>query len=322
MTAYPWHQPLWQQFVNVWQQQRLAHAILMTGAKGLAKTDLALSMAKFSLCLAPAASAACGQCHSCELFAADAHPDHLLIEPEETGKTIKIDQIRALKDKQSLTANISAWKTVVIHPAHKMTTNASNSLLKLLEEPQAQTLLILVSSQPQQLPITIRSRCQLWPMLSPEPAQTESWLKEQGIKINEQQLLQLTPLAKGAPLMLQQMLESRLDLLVEQLQSDMEQLIQGNANPMQMQLNWQQNDLLTVMHILQYDLKNRLIKQPEAAETGILWQILDCIQVTIKLVSSSNNYNKTLLIEDFMVSVMRICRSVQTAKAPLSRVSL
>ncbi|MDX1572683.1 MAG: DNA polymerase III subunit delta' [Methylophaga sp.] len=322
MTVYPWHQPLWQQFVNLWQQQRLAHAILMSGAKGLAKTDLALNMAKFSLCLAPSISAACGQCHSCELFAADAHPDHLLIEPEEAGKTIKIDQIRALKDKQSLTANISAWKTVVVHPAHKMTANASNSLLKLLEEPQPQTLLILVSSQPQQLPVTIRSRCQLWPMLSPAPAEIERWLKEQGIKISEKQLHQLTPIAKGAPLMLQQMLESRLDLLVEQLQSDMQKLMQGNANPMQMQINWQQNDLLTVMHILQYDLRNRLIKQPEALEAGILWQILDCIQITIKLVSSSNNYNKTLLIEDFMVSVMRICRSSQTIKPPLSRVSL
>lgn len=322
MTDYPWHQPLWQQFINVWQQQRLAHALLLTGAKGLAKTDLALNMAKFSLCLAPTATSACCQCHSCELFNADAHPDHLLIEPEEAGKAIKIDQIRALKEKQSLTANISAWKTVVIHPAHKMTTSASNSLLKLLEEPQPQTLLILVSSQPQQLPVTIRSRCQLWPMLSPEPAQTETWLKAQGTEISEHQLQQLAPLAKGAPLMLQQMLESRLDLLVEQLQSDLQILMQGNANPMQMLVNWQQYELLTVMNILQYDLKKQLIKQPDAVEMDILWQILDCIQSTIKLVSSSNNYNKTLLIEDFMISVMRICRSGQTAKAPLSRVSL
>lgn len=322
MTDYPWHQPLWKQFVDVWQQQRLAHAILLTGAKGLAKTGLALNMAKFSLCLQPSTIAACGQCHSCELFMAGAHPDHLLIEPEEGEKSIKIHQIRALKEKQSLTANISAWKTVVIHPAHKMTNQASNSLLKLLEEPPAQTLLILVSSQPQQLPITIRSRCQLWPMLSPDKAQTQSWLNEQGITANEQQLSQLTPLAKGAPLMLQQMLESRLDLICEQLAADLQLLMQGKANPMQMQVNWQQYDLLTVMHILQYDLKNRLIKQPEAAETGILWQIMDCIQATIKLVSSSNNYNKTLLIEDFMISVMRICRNGQMAVTPLSRVSL
>lgn len=322
MTNYPWHQPLWQQFVNFWQQQRLAHAILMTGAKGLAKTDLALTMAKFSLCLRPTESAACGHCHSCELFQAGAHPDHLLIQPEEAGKAIKIDQIRALKEKQSLTPNISAWKTVVIHPAHKMTSNASNSLLKLLEEPQSQTLLILVSSQPQQLPITIRSRCQLWPMLSPDKALTKSWLSEQGVMPSEQQLKQLTPLAKGAPLMLQQMLESRLDLLSEQLKTDMQSLMQGKANPIQMLVSWQQNDLLTVMNILQYDLKNRLVKPPEATETGMLWQIMDCIHVTIKLISSSNNYNKTLLIEDFMISVMRICRSGQTTKAPLSRVSL
>jgi len=322
MTDYPWHQTLWQQFVNVWQQQRLPHAILMTGAKGLAKTDLALKMAQFSLCLSPSAAAACGHCHSCELFHAGAHPDHLLIEPEEGEKSIKIHQTRALKDKQSLTPNISAWKTVVIHPAHVMTNGASNSLLKLLEEPSAKTLFMLVSSQPQQLPITIRSRCQLWPMLSPDPAQTEKWLDEQDIKISAQQLQQLTPLAKGAPLMLQQMLDSRLDLLCEQLQADLQQLMQGRANPIQMTASWLQYDVLTVMHILQYDLKSQLIKLPQTTEAGIMFKLLDCIQATLKLVSSSNNFNKTLLIEDFMVSVMRICRSSKAANTTLSRVSL
>lgn len=319
---YPWHQPLWQQFLKVWQQQRLPHAILMTGAKGLAKTDLALAIAQYSLCLKPAELTACGQCHSCQLFSAGAHPDHLLIEPEEAGKTIKIDQIRALKDKQSLTPNISAWKTVVIHPAHKMTTSASNSLLKLLEEPPAQTLLILVSSQPQQLPVTIRSRCQLWPMQSPENAMTENWLKQQGTDISTAQLAILHPLAKSAPLMLQQLQENGVDVLSEQLQQDLQLLMQGKANPVQMTASWQPYDLLTVMHILFYEVKNQLTLQPNAAEAGMLWQIIDCIQSTIKLVSSSNNYNKTLITEDFMVAVMRISRSGQIEKAPLSRVSL
>lgn len=319
---YPWHQPLWQQFLKVWQQQRFPHAILMTGAKGLAKTDLALAIAQYSLCLKPTVLTACGECHSCQLFSAGAHPDHLLIEPEEAGKTIKIDQIRALKDKQSLTPNISAWKTVVIHPAHKMTTSASNSLLKLLEEPPAQTLLILVSSQPQQLPVTIRSRCQLWPMLSPENNVTEFWLKQQGTEISTAQLAILQPLAKGAPLMLQQLQENGVDVLSQQLQQDLQILMQGKANPVQMTVSWQPYDLLTVMHILFYEVKNQLTLQPNAAEAGMLWQIIDCIQSTIKLVSSSNNYNKTLITEDFMVAVMRISRSGQIEKAPQSRVSL
>jgi DNA polymerase-3 subunit delta' len=322
MTGYPWHQPLWQQFLKVWQQQRLPHAILMTGAKGLAKTDLALNIVQYSLCLNPATDSACHQCHSCELFAAGAHPDHLLIEPEEAGKTIKIDQIRALKDKQSLTPNISAWKTVVVHPAHKMTTSASNSLLKLLEEPAAQTLLILVSSQPQQLPVTIRSRCQLWPMAAPEQTVTESWLSEQGVSISKPQLARLLPLAIGAPLMLQHMLEIQLDQLCLQLEQDIQALMQGKANPVQMAANWQQNELLTVMHILQHYFKDQLKNHPDGLQTGMLWQIMDCIQSTIKLVSSPNNYNKTLLIEDFMVSVMRISRSGQTVRIPMSRVSL
>lgn len=322
MTGYPWHQPLWQQFINVWQQQRLPHAILMTGPKGLAKTALALQMAKYSLCLGPAANDACGQCHSCELFSAGAHPDHLLIEPEEGENAVKIHQIRALIEKQSLTPNISAWKTVVIHPAHKMTHNAGNSLLKLLEEPPAKTLFILVSSQPQQLPITIRSRCQLWPMSAPDMTQAGIWLKQQGATISDRQLQQLAPLAKNAPLMLKQMLAEGYDGLCEQLQADLQLLRQGRANPVQMAASWQQHDLLTIMHILQYDLKSQLIKQPDTAETVMLWQIMDCIQATIKLVSSSNNYNKTLLIGDFMVSVMQIYRTGHSGSAPLSRVSL
>lgn len=319
---YPWHQPLWQQFLKVWQQQRLPHAILLTGAKGLAKTNLALDIAQYSLCAKPSDLTACGQCHSCQLFSAGAHPDHLLIEPEEAGKTIKIDQIRALKEKQSLTPNIAEWKTVVIHPAHKMTTSASNSLLKLLEEPPAQTLLILVSSQPQQLPVTIRSRCQLWPMQSPENTLTENWLKQQGSEFSTSQLAILKPLAKGAPLMLQQLQQNGVDVLSQQLQQDLQLLMQGKGNPVQLTASWQPYDLLTVMHILFYAVKNQLTSLQNAPEAAMLWQIIDCIQSTIKLVSSSNNYNKTLIIEDFMVDVMRISRSGQTEKAPLSRVSL
>ncbi|MCX4189254.1 DNA polymerase III subunit delta' [Methylophaga sp. OBS3] len=322
MINYPWHQPLWQQFLNIRQLQRLPHAILMTGPKGLAKTELALAISKYVLCQSPAETEACGRCHSCELFAAQAHPDHLLIEPEEGDKTIKIQQIRALIEKQSLTSNIAAWKTVVLHPAHKMTNNASNSLLKLLEEPPAQTLFILVSSQPQQLPITIRSRCQLWPMQSPSLEQAKSWLQGEQIAISETQLQQLLPLSQGAPLMIKQMLEANYDELCAQVNADFEQLLTGKANPIQMSSLWQEHDLLTVLNILQYSMKNKLISQPESQDSRGLWQIMDCIQQTIKLVSSSNNYNKTLLIEDFMISVMRIGRTGQASSTSLSRVSL
>lgn len=302
---YPWQQKQWQNFSHQISQQRLPHALLLTGVKGLGKLSLANYMVATVLC-DNNDQEPCNQCHSCQLFIAGSHPDHTLIEPEEEGKQIKIEQIRQLKDKQELTSTVAKWKTVIISPAEAMNVNANNSLLKLLEEPQQNTLLILVSAKAERLPITILSRCQKIVLSPPSQDLAIDWLQQQ-TSIDKQSISQLMDLAKGAPLTVLDMIESDLINKLKQLSEDFESLLTGDANPVKLAKEWLQYDLLMVFNHLQNIVKDQMISLQQQSNTTIAkryWLIYDCIIAAIKLTSASNNINKTLLIEQFMVSVM------------------
>lgn len=320
---YSWHQTAWQQIHSMLDNQRMPHALIITGITGLAKADFAQQLASNMLCLQPNNHQACGQCHSCQLMMAASHPDHLYIGLEESSKVIKVDQIRQLKDKQSLTPNIGQWKTVIIHPAEAMNINASNSLLKLLEEPPANTLIILVSDSASLLPITIRSRCQTLQMTAADIEQSRQWLLAQDISIHDDDLARLHALTGGAPLQIKRMFEQgSLDSL-SQAERDFEQLLKGQGNVIQLAQDWQNLDLSLLFQQLQLwvgeQIKSTMLgKQshsPSLPEQQ-LWRVLDCINATIKLISSQNNFNKILLIEDFMVSIVQ---STSSHKMPSQR---
>lgn len=303
---YPWQTTQWQLFSQQKQQQRLPHAIVLTGVDGLGKRTLADQMVATLLCEIEHANEPCGQCHSCQLFMAGSHPDHTIIEPEESGKQIKIEQIRRLKDKQQLTPTVAKWKTVIVCPADSMNINSNNSLLKLLEEPQDNTQIILITAKPEYLPITILSRCQKIVLSAPDPDETVNWIQQQssfdGVIIDL-----LLPLAKGAPLAVIEMLESDILPQIQQIEVDFKSLLHGKVNPVIMAKDWQQYDLHMVFNHLQNLVKKNIIavqKQENTNGTKRSWHIYDCIIEVIKLISSSNNINKTLLIEQFMVSVM------------------
>ncbi len=194
---YPWQTKQWQQLQSQKQAQRLPHALLLVGADGLGKLDFAHELASSLLCKSEDIAEACGECSACKLIASGTHPDLLNIMPEAEGKAIKVDEIRALCKEFSLTSQFSGYKVAVIADADSMNINASNSLLKTLEEPTASSVLILVSSRPHRLPVTIRSRCQTIDFQMPDAAQAESWLSNQ-IEGNSRLLLNL---AHGSPLL-------------------------------------------------------------------------------------------------------------------------
>jgi DNA polymerase-3 subunit delta' len=305
---YPWQIQQWQSFSQQYQQQRLPHAIMLTGAEGLGQLALANEIVATVLCEKDPTAAPCGECHSCQLFAAGNHPDHTFVAPDETGKQIKIEQIRDLKQKQTLTANVAKWKTAIITPAENMNISASNSLLKLLEEPQNNTLLILISAKAQQLPITIMSRCQKVALSVPSDKEAMAWIREQE-PYDEVEVNRAVSLANGAPLAALALLSSKSLDYLEQVAKDFSALLKGAANPVLLAQQWQQYDLSLVLHYLQLRLKQRLLTNLE--KTGTIsddnnWAIHDCIINTLKLLSSSHNLNKVLLIEQFMVSSMSL----------------
>lgn len=158
-NLYPWQNQQWQQLLSQHRQERLAHALLLSGSAGLGKLVFAQQFAHLLLCKTPS-ERACGQCSGCRLIQANNHPDLLSIYPEETGKNIKIDQIRAMILTLNQTAQRTGYQVVIIAPAEALNKAAANALLKTLEEPLGKVVLLLVSHQPGILPATITSRCQ------------------------------------------------------------------------------------------------------------------------------------------------------------------
>ncbi len=199
---YPWHQTQWQNIQRQRKADKLAHGLLLTGPEGLGKAEFACALAASLLCERPGDDGhACGQCASCQLIEAGTHPDLSGLMPEDEGKAIKVDEVRQLSSRLNLTSQFGGYRIAILQQADAMNINASNSLLKTLEEPGANTLLILVSAQPMRLPVTVRSRCQQLSFSSPPRSQALEWLQQSGTA-NAETLLDL---AHGAPLLAAQL---------------------------------------------------------------------------------------------------------------------
>ncbi len=308
---YSWHQQPWQHLQTLHQQGRMPHALLISGIAGVGKRAFAEKLVASLLCKQPASGFhACGSCHSCQLLAAGSHPDHKEVSPEDAGKQIKVDQIRDLKQSQTLMPKVSRGKTVLITAADQMNISAFNSLLKLLEEPQPESVLILLSENSQQLPITIKSRCQTLVIPTPDSQEALAWLEHTDMQFSEDEWLSLLKLSHGAPLAAMAAGEAGLQQS-RQVSQDIALLMQAKANPIDLATDWQQFDLKSVLyqiqHMMQSKITSLLLSDARVPEMILrqYWAIMDCISDTIKLISSQNNLNKILLIEDFMVTVMQ-----------------
>lgn len=194
----PWLEDPWNDYAARREQDRLPHALLITGPAGIGKRQLADALVAGLLC-EQGRAAACGTCRSCRLLAGGAHPDRFLVTPEDDEREIKIKAIRELISRLVLTTTISPYKVALITPAEAMNRNAANALLKTLEEPPGDALLALVSDDPGGLPATIRSRCQALLVRPPERAVAVDWLAgEHGLDETSAQLaLEAT---SGSPL--------------------------------------------------------------------------------------------------------------------------
>jgi len=138
---------------------QLAHAYLFLGPAHIGKRTLALELAKALDCQAPAPDRPCGRCLACRKIAHLTHSDVRVIEPE--GSSLKIEQIRALQQELVLTPYEGRYRVAILQDFDQATTEASNCLLKTLEEPSPHVVLCLLASDTNPLLPTIISRCQL-----------------------------------------------------------------------------------------------------------------------------------------------------------------
>jgi DNA polymerase-3 subunit delta' len=155
---------------------RLAHAYLFHGEAHIGKSLTAVRLAQALNCEHSSSvdeRDSCGLCRSCLQIAAQTHPDYVVIEPdqESAAPQIKIEQVRNIEQQFIYRPLIGERKICLIDDADRLTVGAANALLKTLEEPPGHGLFMLISSRPQALPITIRSRCQ--PLRFTPPAQTQ-----------------------------------------------------------------------------------------------------------------------------------------------------
>ncbi len=216
MTPLPWHRETLRRLAAA--RERLPHALLVHGTRGIGKTEFARALAAAVLCESPVEGLACGQCASCHWFSQGNHPDYREVVPESAADddaddetdapradkadkakslVIKIDQIRALADFIALTTHRAGHRVLVIRPAESLHPAAANALLKTLEEPPRATLIVLVSERPAKLLPTIRSRCRALALAPPAPAEALAWLRGEGIARPEIALAT----AGGAPLL-------------------------------------------------------------------------------------------------------------------------
>ncbi|MBF7731358.1 DNA polymerase III subunit delta' [Pseudomonas sp. N040] len=235
LELYPWQQPLWRQLVA---RRQHAHAYLMQGPAGIGKRVLAEQLAARLLCLQPLELSACGACKSCHLLAAATHPDLYVLEPEEADKAIKVDQVRELVDFVVQTPQLGGRKLVLLEPAEAMNPNAANALLKSLEEPAGNTIMLLISHQPSRLLPTIRSRCVQQACPLPSEAESLAWLQLQQPQLDDRKALELLLLAGGSPLTAVRLFGQDVIGQREKVVDGVKKLLKQHISPSQLAESW------------------------------------------------------------------------------------
>jgi DNA polymerase-3 subunit delta' len=264
---YPWQSSQWQHILNAHQQSHLAHALLLTGSSECGKKDFAAAIAQRLLCQSnalqmsppaeqtyasiantPPPQIACGECKSCYVFRAKSHPDYKSISLIEGKKDISIEQIRALSRFLELSCSYGKMTIAIINDAERMNEQAANSLLKTLEEPPPARLIILVSSQANQLSATIRSRCQNINFPLPSNTMALAWLNSQTLQHPAENLLSI---ASGRPLLAKQFDSS--DLLQQRFQclNDLLALLQKHKSVVEISVIWEKHDF---QHLLEWQI--------------------------------------------------------------------
>ncbi len=318
-APYSWLSTQWQYIIRRWQQQRLPHALLLGGHVGMGKTVFAKALAELLLCESPTTQA-CGQCKPCLLLKAGTHPDLTLIEPAEKGKQIAIGQIRELIAFCGLTATYNQYQVVIINPAEAMNRNAANSLLKLLEEPSDNTLLILISHQPMRLLATIRSRCQRLDFNHIDKLQATSWLKQQvSSEYNLDLLLNLT---HYAPLAVKSLVENADIQKRGALFESLVQLPTGRYDPVAVSEQWLQQEprqivewmSLWTMDLIRYAMTQQtkyIINQDNVSaiqhiapqfRLQQLFKLLDLQAETYRILNSTANVKPQGLLESLAIA--------------------
>ncbi len=323
----PWHTAAFEKLKKMIDQNHLPHALLITGAPQMGKFELMQRLVQTLLCQ----DQSCGQCTVCRAIAKD-NPKEVLdtsvlirrshypnmvycrTEVNDRGvesKNIRIDQIRTFCEALNKTAD--DLQIGVLFYADQMNASAANSLLKTLEEPRDNTLIILLAHNPKNLPATILSRCQSVHLSPAYDEETQAWLKGQISQIQNEDfdIAQLLENTHGVPFKVlselsgdgfihyQNWQNQLLEMVIHPTMLGQVQDFEGNEVEI---LNCLQNLVIEAIHLKSLDHEGGLVELNQVVKTvksDFLFRLLDDIYHAISL--SKTNVNIKLLLDNVLI---------------------
>jgi DNA polymerase-3 subunit delta' len=306
----PWQAPDWQHLNKQLAAGQLPHALLLAGGQYTGKSRLAMALARLLLCHSPSGGLNCGHCHACELSASGGHGDFRWLEPEDKSRVIKIDQVRSVVEFTNKTASFGQRKVVVLAPADSMNVNAANALLKSLEEPAADTYMLLVCHRLHNLPATVRSRCQLLKLAVPDSEQCLEWLDK--VTRSRELSAKLLSLADGRPLLAEQLYQGDAADDLARLRLGLQGLLQGGVSVPEAASLLHEAGTEDFLAQLAAEV-NRLLRdfsgeQLKSRRGRGAFALLDEIMGLQRAVSAGANPNRQLLVEALLSKFQRELR--------------
>ncbi|MEJ2601682.1 MAG: hypothetical protein P8172_00070 [Gammaproteobacteria bacterium] len=303
----PWLFDLCESLRRNLQGDRLGHAVLLSGPAGIGKRALAEWLCASYLDERDEPRRTPGW-----PGAGIGHPDGQWIRPEEGKRRISVDQIRLLVADIGLKSHAGGGKAAVIEPADAMTLNAANSLLKTLEEPPGDALIVLVADTLSGVPATILSRCAVLRVPLPPTGAAIAWLDALG---EEGDWPEALALAGGAPLRAVGFVREGLAELPGRFREDLGEVIAGRLGPLEAAGRWAKPDAVFAIAWLEglvRDLIRRSVGGAAKATTSLvpesvlhhmdsrnLFCYLD--RLTRLRIQPTGSYNELLALESLLI---------------------
>jgi DNA polymerase-3 subunit gamma/tau len=268
---------------NSIKTNRLHHAYILTGIRGVGKTTTARIIAKTVNCLnrAPDSVTSCGICDNCRLISASKHQD--VIEIDAASRT-GVDDIREIIDSIAYAPVMANYKIYIIDEVHMLSNNAFNALLKTLEEPPAHVKFIFATTELKKVPITILSRCQRFNLRRLDESEIANHLKnilqKEGIESQPEALELIAKMSEGS-------VRDSLSLLDQALVNKTENILSSELVEKMLGLN----DKLQVIELLEAMLSGNfpqtleIFKKFYTLSSDISQLLSDLLEVTHKITS-------------------------------------
>lgn len=316
---YSWQVPQLEQLRHHLLKQDLAHAYLIDDPAGEGSQGFVRALASTILC-EQTQLGGCSSCSSCQLQSAGSHSDLLWVMPEDS-KQIKIEQIRSVIEWSHQTPQQGRAKVLVLDPADRMNVYATNSLLKLLEEPAPNTYLFLISTSPARLLPTIRSRCQRLNLSTPTDEEGLRWLRETRPDADPELLQDVYAITGHKPISAQALFDSEQVAQRLAMVAALTEWLKGSCGPIETAKKLAAKEMPSLPYELLYRAAASAQRQqvlPQANRRGVFQALIDELagRWSTKALSrlaeacgkarslsgASNNLNAELSLEHFLMT--------------------